>query len=155
GNDEARLVAYVVAANGDAPPTDVLRQYLAHRLPAYMLPQAFVPLRELPLTGNGKVDRDRLPVPADSRPQLSTTYVAPGTEAERTIARALEEVLHLESAGIHDNFFDLGASSFGLLQLHRALAGQFPKDPTVLDLFRYHSIAALAAYLSDGDPARF
>jgi myxalamid-type polyketide synthase MxaB len=153
GDGEARLVGYVVARHGDAPASDELREYLAHRLPAYMVPQAFAPLAELPLTENGKVDRDRLPAPDGGRPELRIAYVAPRTDAERTIAAVLDEVLHLGSVGVHDNFFDLGASSFGLVQVHRALAGRVGRDLSVLDLFRHQSVAALAAYVTTGDVA--
>ncbi|HEY0738523.1 MAG TPA: amino acid adenylation domain-containing protein, partial [Herpetosiphonaceae bacterium] len=80
-----------------------LRAFLGERLPAYMVPSAFVLLDALPLTPNGKVDRKALPQPEPDRASLDTPLVAPRTPMEELVAQIWAEVLHLQQIGIHDN----------------------------------------------------
>ncbi|MEO0971375.1 MAG: phosphopantetheine-binding protein, partial [Cyanobacteria bacterium J06639_18] len=91
-----------------------LRQYLAAKLPDYMLPAAFVALDVLPLTSNGKVDRKALPVPVWD---MRATTVVPQTAVEQTLADIWAAVLRLESVGVQDNFFELGGDSILALQM--------------------------------------
>ncbi|GHG97193.1 non-ribosomal peptide synthetase [Streptomyces lanatus] len=143
---EQRLVAYVVTT-ADVPDT-ALRAHLAGRLPGYMVPEVFVRLPELPLNRSGKIDRSRLPEPPSSRPELSESYAAPGTEAERRVARVWQRVLTLDRVGVHDNFFDLGGNSVRLLAVLAALQDHPEyRDLTLVDLFRHPTVAAVAAHL--------
>ena len=80
------------------------------RLPDYMIPSYFIRLDKFPLTANNKVDRRALPMPEGLRPDLAADFVAPQTDAEERVAAIWREALHLEKAGIHDNFFDLGGT---------------------------------------------
>ena len=83
------------------------------------------------------------------RPEMSIPYVAPRTPAEQTIADVWQELLGFERVGIHDNFFDLGGHSLLLVQVHRRLRELFPgRDFSVVELFTYSTIAALAGHLS-------
>ncbi|HEX2207627.1 MAG TPA: amino acid adenylation domain-containing protein [Longimicrobium sp.] len=142
---DARLVAYVVP-RGDAPGADVLRRALAERLPDHMVPSAYVVLDALPLTPNGKVDRRALPAP-EARRDLAGGFVAPGTEAETTIAALWREVLGTDRVGVEDNFFDLGGNSMSLIRLARRLAQSMGSTATAVDLFRFPTVRAQAAYL--------
>ncbi len=110
-----RLVAYLVAEGEEAPDVRMLRHFLQQRVPAYMVPSAFVFLEALPLTPNGKIDRAALPVP--EAPTPTTRYVAPRTRSEALLATIWEEVLGLEQVGVHDNFFELGGHSLLATQL--------------------------------------
>jgi amino acid adenylation domain-containing protein len=145
GGDK-RLVAYLVAGE-QTPSESDLRDFLKEKLPEYMIPSAFVWLDALPLTVGGKVDRRALPAPGVLRPQLATAYVAPQGDVEEIIAGLWREVLQVERVGIHDNFFDLGGDSFGVYEvfskLHKALAS----DLSILDLFKYPTVSALAHHL--------
>ncbi|HEY0733775.1 MAG TPA: amino acid adenylation domain-containing protein, partial [Herpetosiphonaceae bacterium] len=121
-----------------------LRQFLLDKLPAYMVPSAFVVLESLPLTSHGKVDRKALPSPEQLHTDPATTYAAPETAAETTLARIWAEVLRLERVGIHDNFFALGGDSILSIQIV-ARASQAGLRITPRQLFESQTIAALAA----------
>jgi len=108
---EDRLVAYASCRdNHDAPTPEALRGYLLARLPAYMVPSAYVLLAELPLSANGKVDRNALPVPGAAA-VISRAYQAPRDELEQALAQIWTEVLKIEQVGRDDNFFELGGHS--------------------------------------------
>ncbi|MBD0689284.1 non-ribosomal peptide synthetase [Streptomyces sp. CBMA123] len=153
-----RLVAHLVPAGGTEPPTAelptaepptaelptaaALRAHLAADLPDYMLPAAFVPVPELPLTANGKVDRRRLPAP-DWSTAGGADHRAPRTEAERLLAGIWAELLGVERVGIDDDFFLLGGDSILSIQVvSRARAAGLALSPR--DLFRHPTVAALA-----------
>jgi len=144
---DQRLVAYVVPHVGKKFIVSQLRDFLKPKLPEYMIPAAFVTLDALPLTINGKVDRQVLPAPQGLRPELTAAYMSPSTGAEQQIAKTWQEVLHLEQVGIYDNFFDLGGHSLLLVQIHSKLQQIFDTDVSVIDLFKYPTIHALAQYL--------
>ncbi|MFE5481270.1 amino acid adenylation domain-containing protein [Streptomyces sp. NPDC056527] len=104
---EPALVGYLVAA-GDEVPTAELRGHLAQRLPAAMIPSAFVWLAELPTGANGKLDRGGLPEPGVRR---ESAAVAPRDPFEREVARIWCEVLGLPEVSVTDDLFTLGGHS--------------------------------------------
>jgi acyl carrier protein len=144
---EKRLVAYIVPEQQPGPTTSELHSFLKEKLPAYMLPSAFVMLDALPLTPNGKLDRRALPVPEASRPALAASYLPPSTELERRIAEIWQDVLHVERIGMRDNFFELGGHSLLLVQLHGRLNETLARQVSIIELFRYPTIASLVAHL--------
>ncbi|MFB6435657.1 non-ribosomal peptide synthase/polyketide synthase [Streptomyces sp. NPDC056411] len=148
-----RLVAHLVAAPGaTVPPAAALRASLAAELPDYMVPAAFVTLEALPLTGNGKVDRRRLPAP-DWSAATAAAHIAPRTEAERILADIWSTLLGLDRVGTEDNFFMLGGDSILSIQVvSRARAAGLTLTPR--DLFRYPTIGALAAASGSSAPVR-
>jgi amino acid adenylation domain-containing protein len=143
-----RLIAYAVLYPGETLTISELRNYLAEKLPEYMVPSALVTLDELPLTVNGKVDRKALPVPESLRPELEVVYVSPQTELEQIIAVIWQEVLHLEKVGIYDNFFDLGGYSLLIAQVHSRLQARLEQNILMLEMFKHPTIESLAKYLS-------
>ena len=145
---DKRLVAYVVALHESPPTFRELRRFLKEKLPDYMIPSAIVNLDSLPLTPNGKIDRRALPPPDPSRSELEAVYVAPQNEVERIIAEVWQQVLRIEQAGMHDNFFDLGGHSLLLIQIHNKFQALFNKEIPIADLFRYPTIKALADHLA-------
>ena len=142
-----QIIVYVVAQNEQTLTIPELREFLASKLPSYMVPAALVTLEALPLTPNGKVDRKALPVPDQARPELEAVYLPPQTEVEKTIANIWQEVLGIEEIGIHDNFFELGGHSLLLIKVHSKLQKTFQKLSRV-DLFQYPTIDYLAKYLT-------
>jgi amino acid adenylation domain-containing protein len=149
---EDYLVAYVVANYGQAAKVNELRGYLREKLPEYMVPSAFIALDALPLTPNGKIDRKALPAPDQARRELETAYLAPQDDAEKTIAGIWQEVLRLEKVGTHDNFFDLGGNSLLMAQVNNKLRRALERDVSLVDLFRFPTIHALAKALKSEAP---
>ncbi|MCB1057779.1 MAG: AMP-binding protein, partial [Acidobacteria bacterium] len=141
---EGRLVAYVVPAPGSTPTVDLLRRRLSDDLPAVMVPAVLVLLERLPLTPNGKVDRRALPEPGSERPELETPMVQPQDDAEKTIAEIWGRLLQIDQVGLHDNFFDLGGHSILAIRVHEEIQRAFDTDLTLLELFEYPTVAALA-----------
>ncbi len=142
---EKQLVAYVTPAEpGGGVDGQALRRHAATTLPEYMVPAAFVVLEAIPLTPNGKVDRQALPAPSDARPQLEQAYVAPRTPAEEALARIWATVLQIEQVGVHDNFFSLGGDSIRSLSVAARARAQ-GLSFSLQDLFRWPTIAALVA----------
>ncbi len=106
---DARVVAYVVLAEGATlTPSDV-RKHLRKQLPDYMIPQHVVELATMPLTPAGKLARAALPAPAGAAP--SPQARAPETPDEQRIARIWQELLQLERVAATDNFFEIGGHS--------------------------------------------
>ncbi len=144
---ETRLAAYVVPA-GEPPAICDLREHLRRSLPEYMVASAFVLLDSLPLNASGKVDRKALPAPQGTRDAASERpWVDPRNELERTIAAVWREVLGVDRVGANDNFFDLGGHSLLAAQVHARLGEALGREIALLDLFRYPTVAALAAFL--------
>jgi acyl carrier protein len=113
-----------------------------------MIPAAFVWLEEWPLMTNGKVDRRRLSIPEETRPDLATEYVAPRTEIEQVVASIWQQVLQVEKVGLHDNFFDLGGHSLRMLQVNAKLREAFNQDISMVEMFQYPTIDLIARFLS-------
>jgi polyketide synthase PksJ len=151
--DQERLVAYATGRK-NAPDPDVaeLRRFLKERLPVHMVPSAVMLLDSFPLTVNGKIDRATLPAP-DGRRLAEQVFVAPRTETEQRIAGLWRETLQVQKVGIHDNFFDLGGHSLLVVKLHARLREEFASDVSVLDLFRFPTVAALAEQLQGEEVA--
>jgi amino acid adenylation domain-containing protein len=146
------IVAYYVAR--DSADAADLRAHLRGRLPEYMIPARFVRLDAMPLTPNGKLDRSALPMPDEVRAAAaqSAPLTPPRTKAESAIAAIWKELLGLDSVGIADNFFDLGGHSLLLVQIHARLREIFPREFSVIDLFKYPTVGSLADFLSDAAP---
>jgi len=149
---QLRLVAYVVPKAGAEPQVAAIRAALKAELPPYMVPAAWVTLDALPLTRNGKVDRRALPAPDAAATVREAAGAVLQTDAERAIAAAWREVLGVEEVGLDDNFFDLGGHSLLLARLRSRLRESFPKDVSVVVLFRYPTVRSLAEYLAGGGP---
>jgi amino acid adenylation domain-containing protein len=148
---DLQLAAYLVPAAGGPPGEPDLRRHLAERLPPYMVPAHLVLLDALPLTPSGKVDRAALPAPESGRPAgAEARHVAPRTRMEREIARIWQEVLGVERAGIHDNFFDLGGHSLAAAEVHARIRGELGADLSLVEAFQYPTIHALAERLGAG-----
>ena len=144
------LVAYVQPRPGERLTAGELRAFLEKDLPDYMIPSHFMILDAFPLSPNGKVDRKRLPVPSADRPELATDYVPPRNETERKIAAIWREALGLDKVGVNDNFFELGGHSLLLAKVNEQLEQTFDQSFSMVDLFRYPTIAQLAKRVSAG-----
>ena len=83
-----------------------------------------------------------------SRPTLATSYLAPATELERRLAEIWQDVLGVDQIGMHDNFFELGGHSLLLVQMHGRLTETLGRELSIIELFQYPTIGALAAHLA-------
>ena len=144
GQDDLRLVAYVVPRHGSLPSVSSLRTALAQTLPDYMIPSTFVSLQALPITPNGKLDRRALPKPDEKRPELESAYEAPRTQVEEVLAETWEEVLGLERVGVHDDFFELGGHSLLATRVVSRLRDAFGLELPLRSLFEAPTVAGLA-----------
>ncbi|MFA6010978.1 MAG: amino acid adenylation domain-containing protein [Desulfobacteraceae bacterium] len=140
--DDKRLVAYIISRTGVQEKDSDLRLYLKDRLPEYMIPQHFVNLDSMPMTSNGKIDRNRLPKPVSTlitEVQQNTQI----TELETRILKIWLDIIGLEYIGVNDNFFEVGGHSilsvrifseiYNLTGINLPLAEIF-KSPTVREL---------------------
>ena len=150
---DARLVAYVTPDQRPGPASGELQSFLRQKLPDYMTPSAFVMLDAMPLTPNGKLDRQALPAPGPERPVLGSDFVAPRNPSEAIIAGICADVLGLEEIGIDDNFFDLGCHSLLATKIVLRLREVFQVELPLVRFFENPTIAGLAESLEAGGPA--
>ncbi|WP_169730158.1 non-ribosomal peptide synthetase, partial [Chitinimonas koreensis] len=148
-SSDVRLVAYYL---GEAIEAEQLRRQLAQRLPAYMVPAAYVRLEAFPLTPNGKLDRKALPAP-DGTAYAQREYEAPQGEAETTLAALWAELLKLDRVGRHDHFFELGGHSLLAVQLLSRVRKAFGAEVALAELFARPVLSELAAHLTGAAPA--
>ena len=142
--DDRRLVAYVAP---DGEPS-ALREWLRSKLPAYMIPSAFIAVDRLPLTAHGKIDRAALlGLEGSGSTRGAVVYVAPTNDAEAAVAAVWAAVLGVERVGAGDNFFDLGGHSLLATQAASRLRDAFGVEVAVRLLFEAPTVAALAARL--------
>ncbi|WP_122744690.1 non-ribosomal peptide synthetase, partial [Pseudomonas viridiflava] len=143
-----RLVAYYTSHEEDtllAP--EQMRAHLQASLPDYMVPTAFIELKTLPLTANGKLDRRALPKPERSA-LFGMNYEAPEGEFEVALAEIWAEVLQVERVGRHDHFFDLGGHSLLAMRMVSQVRQQLGVELPLGELFALGELAAVAAALS-------
>ncbi|WP_428986060.1 amino acid adenylation domain-containing protein [Streptomyces pyxinae] len=144
-----RLVGYVVPRPGAAPDPAELRAHLAGRLPAHLVPAAFVVLDALPVTGNNKLDRDRLPAPDFA---AASTGREPAGARETAAAAAMAAVLGLPRIGADEDFFAFGGDSVLVVRLVTALR-EAGWRVAPRDVFRLRTAAALADVLERKEAA--
>ncbi len=142
-NKDARLIAYAVGER----PAHELAEELAVLLPAYMLPSAVINLDAMPLTANGKVDRNLL---AARTPSFETkqNYVAPRNAIEAGLAAIWSDVLAIETIGIHDSFFELGGHSLLATRVVARVRDRLKLDLALRTIFSSPTIAGLSAALA-------
>lgn len=145
---DKRLVAYWVPAVKPLPAVSQLHHALAQTLPDYMLPSIFVALDKLPLTANGKINRQALPNPTITRPQIETPFAAPGNPVEEELVKIWAAALGFEEIGINDNFFELGGQSLQGAQVMSEVRHKFEVDIPLGRFFKKPTVAELAAIIT-------
>ena len=144
---EKRLVGYV--ASGDASIESVeLRAYVQEKLPSYMVPSVLVILKHLPLTRNGKVDRNQLPDPESVLDKPSRTGAC--TTVETVLVSIWEELLVRDDLGVNVDFFELGGHSLLATQVISRIRDAFQVEIPLRALFEAPTIATLARCIEDG-----
>jgi len=153
GAGEKTLFAFIVPLRGVPLDEPALREYLRAKLPAFMLPHHVRIVAELPELASGKLDRralrdlaenERAPVQFAAVPQR--IQLGAGAAIQRTIAEVWREVLDSErSAGLDENFFDVGGDSLRLLTVHARLRERLSARLSLMDMFENSTIRKLAA----------
>lgn len=141
---EKSLVGYVILHQPGTLTALALRQFLKHKLPAYMIPSAFMVLDALPLTANGKLDRHALPSPDLTQFSSSGELVAPRSPTEQGLTEIWTEVLGLKTVSVMDNFFELGGHSLLGTQVISRIRDRFQVELPLRYLFNAPTIAELA-----------
>ncbi|HEV8580082.1 MAG TPA: amino acid adenylation domain-containing protein [Thermoanaerobaculia bacterium] len=141
---DRRLVAYLVPDPENPPDPAAVREDLRQRLPAYMIPSAFVILERLPLLPNGKVNRRALPAPDEDRER---PHVPPSTPTEETLAEIWRNLLGVERVGAGDDFFHLGGHSLLATRVAARVRDAFGIELPLPVLFRETTLAQLAAWI--------
>ncbi len=144
-NGDQHLVAYLERVAGKDATPDMLRQYLAERLPEYMVPAFFMFLDELPMNPNGKLDRRALPAVNTAG---SAADQAPRSPIEQKLAAIWADVLAGTEPGIHDNFFELGGNSISLLRVRGQIERELGRKTAMVTLFEHTTIAELARHFA-------
>ncbi|XXY48792.1 amino acid adenylation domain-containing protein [Sorangium sp. So ce269] len=141
GQDDRRLVAYVVPA-GHAE-SGALARHLQERLPAYMVPSAFVLLDAFPLLSNGKIDRRALPAPAGGALDAAE-HVPACTPTEAVLADIWRDLLRVDPVGRFANFFTLGGHSLLATRLVSRVREAFGVELALRAVFEHQTLAELA-----------
>ncbi|PSL44993.1 amino acid adenylation domain-containing protein [Chitinophaga niastensis] len=144
-NNNQRLIAYIVPSG--IFNDDQIRIYLRNKLPEYMIPALFIEMDQLPLTANGKINKQALPDPV-SHQGPAGEYVAPRNSLEQTMADIWKRILNIQQVGIYDNFFDLGGHSLLVMRLTTEIWEAFHEKIPVKLFFQLATIEALALHIS-------
>jgi amino acid adenylation domain-containing protein len=153
---EKRLVAYLVCRREPPPAARELHDFLKARLPAYMVPGAFIWLGALPLTPNGKVDRAALPPPGPERSGPAEDYLAPRSEAEKQLQQLWEKVLETRPIGVRDDFFAAGGDSLRAVRLCQLIKKTLGREVALSAFHQGATIERLAEVIAprpQGRPA--
>jgi len=144
GEDDA-LVSYVQSAPGTSLDPDELLDAARKALPRHMVPATIVVLDSIPLTPNGKLDRDALPEPVFEVRE----FRAPSTAAEEVVAGVFAEILGVDLVGADDDFFDLGGNSLIATRVAARIGAATNTAVPVRMLFEKSTVAGLAAMLDE------
>ena len=146
------LCAYIVSDKTLTAPD--LREYLSGKLPDYMVPLFFINLEQIPLTFNGKVDLKALPSPEI---KTGTQYVPPSNKREEQLAGIWAKVLGIDQKiiSIDDSFFELGGHSLSATILLTHLHKEANIKISLIDIFKYPTIRALAKHIKGVTEDRF
>ncbi|SDH32066.1 non-ribosomal peptide synthetase [Nitrosomonas sp. Nm132] len=147
GRNGLRLIAYVAAHAGMLLNASLLKTALGAVLPDYMIPSLFIFLDTLPLNPNGKIDRQALPSPEQfDQPD----YEPPVNAIEVMVSEIWAETLGVPRVGLYNNFFDLGGHSLLLIKIQHRLQERLNTPISIVDLFKYPTVASLVKFLSQG-----
>ncbi|MGW6011996.1 non-ribosomal peptide synthetase [Streptomyces sp. NPDC055210] len=149
GMGERQLAAHVVFEPGAALEPALLRAELRRTLPDHAVPTAYVPLREVPLTANHKIDRAALPDPLTATgPARARPARAAQGPVEAAVVEAWQDVLGVQAPGSEENFFDLGGTSLRMAAVHERLTRSLAPALRMTDLYRAPTIRALSALVT-------
>jgi amino acid adenylation domain-containing protein len=141
---EKQLLAYIVHRAESNLTVEELQRYLKARVPDYLVPSGMVVLAKLPLTANGKLDRQALPSPEEFAAR-TRSFEPPQTPLEQTLTGIWEQVLRRTRIGRNDNFFDIGGHSLLATQIISRVREQWRVELPVRALFEQPTVALLSS----------
>jgi amino acid adenylation domain-containing protein len=142
--EDKKLIAYIVPAGNKSPSASDLLTFVRDFLPEYMAPTMFVRCDALPMTINGKLDRNALPDPVASNLLRDAALDSPQTEQQRQLLSILKKLLKIQDVSLGDNFFLLGGHSLLGAQLIAEVKKSFGVELTLVDLFEDGTVIAIA-----------
>ena len=146
-NNQTQLVAFLRSKQA-LQNTQDYRKQLLKKLPDYMVPVAYQLIDTIPLSPNGKVDRKQLASIDLQALHSSTAYIAPRTAIEETLQTLWQDVLAVNTIGVHDNFFDIGGNSLSATQIITRIRQHFSLDLPLRSLFEVNTIEGIAEIIS-------
>ena len=148
---DKRLISFIVSEKGKEVSVNDIRNFLKIKLPEYMIPSQIILLDELPLSLNGKVDRNKLSAYEFSRDELQTEYKEATVPVEEILVRIWKNILAVDKIGVNDNFFELGGDSIISIQIiSQAIQNGLRITPK--QIFQYQTIAELASVVEYSAP---
>jgi amino acid adenylation domain-containing protein len=148
-DEEKSLAAYLVAAAQLHVPQ--VRMELSKHVPAHMIPAYFIQLAEIPLTTNGKADKNALRKLYKSGISDGVEYLAARNELEQQLISIWEEVLDRKPIGVRHGFFELGGDSIKILRLVGQFKTKLGLDIAIADIYRHSTVEELANYISSNE----
>jgi natural product biosynthesis luciferase-like monooxygenase protein len=148
GASEAYANTPAMPDNAETALIPALRDAIRRKLPEYMVPSAWVVMPALPITPNGKVDRQALPAPERTR-SASATREPPKNDVERGIVSVLQELLGGRDVGVDDHFLDAGVNSLMMVQASVRLRALLGRPVPLVSMFQYPTARLLAAALGE------
>lgn len=140
---DKRLVAYLITNSHEQPSVLELREYLANKLPQYMIPFDYVLMDSFPRTLNGKIDHNAFPIPSIDRSSGFIEFVGPSTTIEKELTEVWRNLLGIQKISIHDNFFYLGGHSLLVLRLLKTVQTMTGKEISINDYLANPTIAGI------------
>jgi len=154
GQQEVKLVAFVVARSPKPTTERELRRALAKQVPSYMVPSAIALLEEMPATAMGKVDYECLRSIAPASPTRTAPMPTPTPTRRDTVQNVIAaiwaQILELDDVGLEDDFFELGGDSLMIMQLCAAIGKRLGTELPLSVIFRCRTVAALARHVLGG-----
>jgi amino acid adenylation domain-containing protein len=143
GPGDRQILAYCVPS--ESLTDSELRGFLRARLPEYMIPALFVRVERLPLTLNGKVDRDALPEPTKENTIGDEFTETASSPIEQLLAGIMAPLLGVERISPKDNFFHLGGHSMLAAQVIARVRDSFDVEFSLRSLFDHPTLRGMAA----------
>lgn len=143
-NGNKTLIAYYSTDGNITINKLELRTFLEERLPGYMVPSHFIELKSLPMTLNGKIDRERLPQ-ATQEHLVKEVFVSPKNKNEYKLAEIWQDVLGVDKVGANDNFFAMGGNSLLFYDLQHRIFEQLHQKVSFSRFFQNPTISTLAS----------
>lgn len=125
-----------------------IRDYLVNQLPGYMIPAIFEKLDSFPMTTNGKVDKKKLQL-LNIKHHNQKEFIAPSSLIEKEVLELWKETLGIENIGINESFFELGGTSFQIIELSEKIKRKFNKEISVIQIFENYTIGRMAKVINE------